>query len=418
MFGYHGRALLIDLTTGTHREVPLPEQWLRRVIGGVGLGAWLLHEHARPGCDPRGPDNALVLASSPLLGTGLTTATKFALVTKSPQTGFITDSLSSSDFAHHLKRSGYDAIVLTGRAPEWSIVWIDERGPRLEPAAPLLGLSAPEVDEALRAEAGPGWRVAAIGLAGETGSALATVSNDGRHAGRGGVGAVLGAKRVKAIALAPGRSRVGAADPEALEAARRELAERSLGPATAKYRLMGTTANLLTLDRLGALPTRNFGASRFDGAERVSGEAMLAGRVTQRTGCAHCTISCERRFPDASGRGQRLEYETQFALGPLLGIDDPDAVLAAAALCDQYGMDSISVGGTLAWAMEAVRRGALTPHEADGLQFGAVEAVPAAIAAMARREGVGALLADGSRAAARRLGRGSEAWAMQVQGLE
>lgn len=192
MFGYHGRALLINRSTGTHREVPLPAAWLRRVIGGVGLGAWLLHEHARPGCDPRGPENALVLASSPLLGTGLTTATKFALVTKSPQTGFITDSLSSSDFAHHLKRSGYDAIVITGQAPGWSVLWIDEAGPRLALAARLLGLSAPEVDAALRAEAGSEWRVAAIGLADETGSALATVSNDGRHAGRGGVGAMLG----------------------------------------------------------------------------------------------------------------------------------------------------------------------------------------------------------------------------------
>jgi aldehyde:ferredoxin oxidoreductase len=211
---------------------------------------------------------------------------------------------------------------------------------------------------------------------------------------------------------------VAIAAPEGLEAARRELAQRSLGPATAKYRLMGTTANLLTLDRLGALPTRNFGASRFEGAERVSGETLLQGRVAQRTGCAHCTISCERRFSDASGRGQRLEYETQFALGPLLGIDDPDAVLAAAALCDRYGMDSISVGGTLAWAMESVRRGVLTAEEAGGLTFSAAEAVPAAIAAMARREGVGALLADGSRVAARRLGRGSEAWAMQVKGLE
>src|SRR5947208_8480336 len=137
MFGYHGRALIIDLSTARHREVPLPEVSLRRVIGGVGLGAWLLYEHARPGCDPRGPENALVLASSPLLGTGLTTATKFALVTKSPQTGFITDSLSSSDFAHHLKRSGYDAIVLTGQAPEWSVLWIDADGPRLASAERL-----------------------------------------------------------------------------------------------------------------------------------------------------------------------------------------------------------------------------------------------------------------------------------------
>src|SRR5205823_9648611 len=146
---YYGRALLIDLSTGTARDRPLPEAWLRRVIGGVGLGAWLLREHAAPGCDPRGPDNALVLTASPLLGTGLTTATKFALVTKSPQTSFITDSLSSSDFAHHLKRSGYDAIVITGQAPEWSVLWIDAEGPRLAPAERLLGLSAPEVDEAL-----------------------------------------------------------------------------------------------------------------------------------------------------------------------------------------------------------------------------------------------------------------------------
>jgi aldehyde:ferredoxin oxidoreductase len=416
--GYHGRALVVDVTTGAAREEVLPVAWLRRVIGGVGLGAWLLSEHAPAGCDPRGPDNALVLAASPLLGTGLTTATKYALVTKSPQTGFITDSLSSSDFAHRLKDCGYDAIVIVGRAPAWSVLCIEAGSVWLERAETLLNLSAGETDAALRGEGRREWRVAAVGLAGETGSALATVSNDGRHAGRGGVGCVLGAKRIKAIALAPGRCRVTAARPEALEAARRELAARSLGPATAKYRQMGTTANLLTLDRLGALPTRNFGATQFEGAERLSGEALLQGRVAQRTGCAHCTISCERRFPDASGRRQRLEYETQFALGPLLGIDDPDAVLAAARLCDEYGMDSISVGGTLAWAMETVRRGLLSADEADGLCFGAVDAVPGAIEGMARRTGIGALLADGSRAAARRLGGGSEAWSMQVKGLE
>ncbi|HEU4753551.1 MAG TPA: aldehyde ferredoxin oxidoreductase C-terminal domain-containing protein, partial [Armatimonadota bacterium] len=193
---------------------------------------------------------------------------------------------------------------------------------------------------------------------------------------------------------------------------------RALGPETAKYRLLGTAGNLLTFDRLGVLPTRNFQGGTFAAAERLSGERLAAERRRERTGCAACAVGCEHRYLPAGGEGSvRLEYESLFALGPLLGIEDPDAVLRAARLCDEYGMDTLSFGGTLAWAMETASRG-LLPEARGDFRFGSGGAVLEALHLTARREGLGDLLAEGSRRAAERVGGGSDAWAMHVKGLE
>ena len=261
----------------------------------------------------------------------------------------------------------------------------------------------------------------------------ATISNDGRHAGRTGTGAVMGSKRLKALALCGGWS-VPVAHPEELAATAERLRERSLGPDTAKYRELGTVANLLTFDRLGTLPTRNFQQATFEGAERLSGERLHTDRHVRRTACANCTIGCEQLFRVSSGkraagengagqerqRSLRLEYETLFALGPLLGIDDPDFVLHLAARCDELGIDTISTGGTIAWAMEGAERGVLDRGTLDGLdlRFGNKKAVATLVERIGSREGFGHLLAEGSRRAAAHLGHGSAAWAMHVKGLE
>ncbi len=270
----------------------------------------------------------------------------------------------------------------------------------------------------IRAElSSPSMRVAAIGKAGENLVRFATISNEGRHAGRGGVGAVMGSKNLKAIALCGDRE-ISVADPSGVEAIAGSLRRQSLGSLTDKYRSIGTVANLAVFNRLGTLPTRNFQQSTFDHAEALSGETLTVNNFSRRHGCASCTIQCERLFKALNGEEQRLEYETLFALGPLCGIKDPQAVLHAAQLCDQYGMDTISTGGTLAWAMECSERGLLPEAAELGLRFGQCDALFAAIGAIAERQGVGALLAEGSRRAALETGPDSQHWAMHVKGLE
>ena len=227
--GYFGQALVVDVTDGTSATLPLPEDILRSYIGGAGLGVWLLHRLGPAGVDPLGPAAPLAFVFSPLVGTPLTTSAKFAVVAKSPLTGLLTDALASSQFAIAGKLTGHDAIVVRGRAEQPSVLLIDGDGIRLRTAAGLTGRSAEETDKQLRHELGRGWRVAAIGPAGECGVRYATISHDGRHAGRGGLGAVMGAKNLKAIAVRAA-AKVATAEPDKVLAAARDLRERSFGP--------------------------------------------------------------------------------------------------------------------------------------------------------------------------------------------
>lgn len=418
MDGFHGRALHIDLSSGQSSRVDLEAARLRAFLGGIGLGTSLLYDYAPAGVEPFSPANPLIFASAPLVGTGLTTTAKFAVVTKSPLTGFIADSLSSSHFALELKRLGVDALIITGRAAGLTYLFIENEHVEFRDAGHLGGKSAAATESSVRSELNlPTARVAAIGLAGENRVRFATISNEGRHAGRGGVGAVMGSKNLKAIALAGDRG-TAVADPAGVETVANTLRERSLGPLTDKYREIGTVANLAVFNRLGTLPARNFQQSTFDRADSISGETLTENSFSRRHGCASCTIRCERLFKALNGEEQRMEYETLFALGPLCGIDDADAVLRAAQLCDFYGLDTISAGGTLAWAMECSERGLLPEAEKLGLRFGHSEALLAAIPAIAERRGLGALLAEGSRRAALETGPPTLSWAMHVKGLE
>jgi len=418
MHGFHGRLLHIDLSSGHSHWRDIEETRLRRFLGGIGLGASLLYDYAPAGVDPLAPDNPLIFASAPLVGTGLTTTAKFAVVTKSPLTGFIADSLSSSYFALELKRLGIDALIVTGQATDWTYLFIHDGKVEFHSAGQLRGKSPLECESLIRAELNrSSARIAAIGKAGENQVRFATISNEGRHAGRGGVGAVMGAKHLKAMALCGDRPAV-VADPAGVASIAATLRARSLGSLTDKYRSIGTVANLSVFNRLGVLPTRNFQQSTFDEAESLSGETLTENNFSRRNGCAACTIRCERLFKALDGGEQRLEYETLFALGPLCGIHEPDVVLRAARLCDHYGLDTISAGGTLAWAMECGEKGLLPEAQKLGLRFGESEGILAAIEAIAERAGIGDLLAEGSRRAASAIGGESMRWAMHVKGLE
>jgi aldehyde:ferredoxin oxidoreductase len=418
MYGFHGRLLHVDLTSASYTSQKLHASRLRDCLGGIGLGASLLYEFAPPRADPLAPANPLIFASAPLVGTALTTTAKYAVVTKSPLTGFIADSLSSSYFALQLKKTGFDALVITGQSPSWVYLVIDGDKICFRDARHLLGKSAADTESQIRSDwLDESFRVAAIGIAGENGVRFATISNDGRHAGRGGVGAVMGAKRLKAIAV-HGAMDAGVADPEGVAALALAMRQKSVGNVTSKYRQIGTVANLAVFNRLGSLPTRNFQHSTFAHAEAISGESLTENNFSRRNGCAACTIRCERLFKSLGGQDQRLEYETLFALGPMCEIKDPETLLCAAQLCDELGLDSISTGATIAWAMECAEKGLLPEAEALGLRFGQAEAFLKIPPMIARREGLGELLAEGSKRAAAIVGKDTDEWAMHVKGLE
>jgi len=412
--GYFGKALLVDLSTGSGRSAPIEEPVLRSYVGGAGLGTWLMHQYCPARVDPLDPKAPLMFVFSPLVGTPLTTSAKFAVVAKSPLTGRLTDALASSHFAIAGKLTGHDAIVLTGACDGPSVVLIDRDGIRMEPAGDLWGLPAADAEARLRNRHGPAWRVAAIGPAGERGVRYATISHDGRHAGRGGLGAVMGSKWCKAILVRPG-TKVGSADPAGVLAAAKDLRERSFGAATAKYRELGTMANLLAFNAISTLPTRNFSAAKFDGASALGAEDIADLRHLARNSCASCSIGCEHIYKGSGGTTARMEYENVFALGPLCGVSDVDAVIAASARCDELGLDTISAGGTIAWAMECVEKGLI---DAPWLRFGDAQALLRAIDEIGAREGLGELLSLGSRAASHEVGLGSEAFAAHVKGLE
>jgi aldehyde:ferredoxin oxidoreductase len=404
MHGFHGCYWRFDLTRGEGERIAIDAAVLERTLGGVGLATWLLHREAPVGVDPLAPEAPLVFAFSPLVGTPLTTSAKFAVVAKSPLTGGVSDALASSHFAIAGKRLGVDAIVLVGACEQPS----ELVGGRLRPSE-NWGRSAAETAEAL---AGFG-RVAAIGVAGERQVRFASLSADGRHAGRGGLGAVMGSKLLKAIAV-EGDVETSLADPDRVAELAAQLRERASGEATAKYRELGTVGNLLGFDRLGVLPTRNFRESHFEGAEALAAETLAPQRGRRRAACASCTIGCEHRYAYGEGRETRVEYESLFALGPLAGISDPEVVLAASARCDELGLDTISAGATLAFAMECSDRGLLC----DGPRFGDGEALLGWLDDIAHRRGKGDLLAEGSLRMARRLGGGAIDFAPQVKGLE
>jgi aldehyde:ferredoxin oxidoreductase len=284
---------------------------------------------------------------------------------------------------------------------------------RLETAQDVRGDTCAVTEEKLRARLGADYRVASIGPAGERAVRYATISHDGRHAGRGGSGAVMGSKNLKAIAVR-GTQRTEWAHPGDLTELSRDLSKRSFGPATAKYRELGTATNLLTFNRFGTLPTRNFQSGTFEEAENLSPEQLSVAYSRARASCVACTIGCEHIY-SLGDKGVRLEYESLFALGSLCGVGDGDTVLRASRRCDELGIDTISTGGTIAFAMECVERGLL---DEPWLRFGSGDALLKAIELIGQREGVGQLLVEGSRRAASMIGHDSIAFAPQVKGLE
>ena len=427
MFAYAGKILRVDLSTGETETEPMGEEMAKQYIGGIGLGIRLLVDNLKQGTDAFSPDNPLIFVTGPLSGTmGPTAGNGYAVVSKSPATGGVAEAKAHGFFGPDLKRAGYDAVIITGKAEKPVYLWIDDDRVQLMDAKHLWGKSPYETDGAIRKELGDYYiRVSAIGPAGEKLCRFAAIINDEfRAIGRTGMGAVMGSKNLKALAVRGTRD-VNVADLEGFKEFVKIIHERMKGPATKKYRTLGTPENVLVLNSLAALPTRNFTQATFEGADRVSGEYLNEHFVKKIVGCATCAMRCDHIavVPEGPYKGStsRLEFECLWALGPDCGVDRLDAIIEAMRLCNYYGMDGISAGVVIGFAMDLYEHGIITKEQTDGvdLRFGNAEALVQMVKKIALREGwLGDVLAEGSMRAAQKIGKGAEEYACHIKGLE
>jgi aldehyde:ferredoxin oxidoreductase len=426
LLGYAGKILYVDLTNGKIRTEKLNEETAKQVIGGIGLGMKLYLSNSKAGANPLGPENPLVLALGPVSGTMFPTGGNgHAFISKSPATGGVGEAVSHGTFGAELKRAGYDAIVLTGKAEKPVYLWIDDDSTQILDASAVWGKSPAETEDAIKDELGDFYiRVASIGLAGEKQSKMANIINEKtRAAGRTGLGAVMGSKNLKAIAVR-GTNDIAVAKPDEFMNMVKEFHERMKGPAAQKYRTTGTVDNLMVNNQLYCLPTRNFNQSRFDSAEKVSGEALNDRYVAKIIACNSCAMRCEHealiREGPYKGTLARMEYDNLWALGPNVGVERLDSIIKAAELCNFYGLDATSTGVTIAFVMDCHEKGILNHEQLDGVDahFGNGDAVIQLINKIGNREGIGDMLADGVKIAAEKIGKNSAELALQIKGLE
>jgi aldehyde:ferredoxin oxidoreductase len=435
MYGYSGKVLHIDLATRKTRVESKPEAWYKTYIGGVSMASRLCWENIEVGCDPLAPGNPICIAGGLFAGTPVPVGGKYGMASKSPLTGFIGDSLSGSWFAVSLKRAGWDGIVIHGASDEWASVLVDDDKVEFRSADHLVGLGTAETEEAIREELGDDQvRSAVIGPAGENLSRIANVSNDGRKAGRTGQGAVWGSKKLKALSVR-GTHGVKVANPEELVKLSYDILQAAQGPHTQKYRILGTSSNVLNMNKLGLLPTRNYQQGVFEGAELVSGEYLHEHYKAKTIACAQCPIACEqvgqvKEGPYAGAMGH-IEYESLYALSSNCGVSDMAASIQAITNCNELGMDTMSAGVTISWAMECYEKGVFAKEdfkcakypEGFEAEFGNGEAMVTLTEMIAHREGyMGNLLAEGTKRASAQVDeeRGTETyqWAMHIKGLE
>ncbi len=401
MNGYCGRILRVNLSDGDVTGEELPANAARRFLGGRGLGSYYLSEEIEPETDGLSPRNKLIFASGPLTGSAAPAGSRYMAVTKSPLTGTIASSNSGGFWGPELKFAGWDMVILEGKAPAPCYLSIHDDQVELHDAGHVWGELVCETTDALIDEFGDDdARVLTIGPAGERMSPLAAIMNDKyRAAGRSGVGAVMGSKNLKAIVVR-GSGEVEAARPEKAATLVSNLRERITdnditGGGLPNY---GTSVLVNIINESGVYPTENFRRAQFDEAEQVSGEELAEKYLTGRDVCYRCPIACGRycRVDDVEGGGP--EYETLWAYSADCGVSDLEAVIRANKLCNEYGLDTISAGSTIACAMELGERGLLNEDELDGppLEFGSPEAIVEWTRKMGRGEGFGAKLDKGS----------------------
>jgi aldehyde:ferredoxin oxidoreductase len=438
--GWTGKILRVNLTAGTVASEALNMEWAQKYLGSRGLGTKYLVEEIDPRVDPLSPDNKLIYATGPLTGTMASTGGRYTVITKGALTGAIACSNSGGFFGNEMKNAGWDMIILEGRSPTPVYLFIENGVAKLLPADDLWGTSVWHTEEAIKAKhQDPQIRVSSIGIAGEKGVKYACIVNDlHRAAGRSGVGTVMGSKNLKAVAI---RGTLGVkirdfpAFLKAAEAGKAVLAGNAVtGQGLPAY---GTQVLMNVINETGAMPTRNHQEVQFDGARKISAEAMVEKRPTDgkanlaRNGaCFGCTIACGRisqmdrthfsvsNKPEYWGASGGLEYEAAWALGSNTGIDDLEALTYVNYICNEQGMDPISFGATVSAAMELFEIGALTTKETGGLElrFGSAEALVKAVELTGKAEGFGAELGLGSKRLCEKYGHPE--FSMAVKGQE
>ncbi len=425
---FAGKLLHVNLTTGHITPKPLDEKKVLKYLGARGFNARLLWEHVPPGVDPLGPENFLIFGTGTLTGTSAPTSGRTTVSCKGPATGLYLKTNVGGHWGAELKFAGYDYLVIEGRAAKPVYLLIRDDSVEIRDAAGLWGKDVRETTQAIEhALRDADIQVACIGPAGENRVLFASIMfNYYNAAARGGVGAVMGSKNLKAVAVR-GHGRIRVVRPQEFRRAVMEAIEASYQDFSAKTSyLYGTSASVAVINELGSFPSFNFRSGRIDNAERISGPYLVeAGYLKRRMGCNACIFSCHRyceidkgTFTGAYGGGP--EYETMSALGAGCGTVNVELVIKANEWCNRYGMDTISAGGVVQWAMEGYERGVITEKDTGGikLQWGNPEAILSLLEQIAGHKGFGAMLADGVRRAAKKVGKGSEKWAVEAKGLE
>lgn len=411
MHGWMGKVLRADLTQGELKEEPLDPKIARQYLGGRGLGIYYLNKEVDPNCDPLGKENLMVMATGPLTGTKAPTGARYMITTKSPLTGAITCSNSGGQFPAHLKRTGFDALLISGAADKPVYLFIDEGKYELLPAEHLWGKTTHETTRLLM-EAHPKSKIACIGPAGEKGVLYATVMNDkDRAAGRSGVGTVMGAKKLKAVVVR-GKKPVSVAKPDLFK----EVQDRVMGKFNETYkdtppplRVNGTANTVAIAQKFGCLPTKNFQQGTFEKWENIQASTLRDTLVVGHKACFSCPIGCGRLTkvtqPGFEGEGEGPEYETIYAMGSNCAIDNLSAVTKANYICNELGLDTITMGTTIACAMELYERGMITQKDVGfELKWGDGHGLVKLTEMTGKMEGFGKYLALGSYRLAEKYG--------------
>jgi aldehyde:ferredoxin oxidoreductase len=429
--GYMGKILWVNLSTGKIKEETPDENLYKNYIGGYGIGARLLYDRMKPGADPLGPGNILGLITGPFTGTPIPSGARYAAVAKSPLTGGWGDANSGGFFGPYLKFSGYDGVFFTGKSPRPVYLLIDEGKAELKDASHLWGKDAYETEQTLEAQYGSQCRVACIGPSGEKLSLIAAIMTDkGSAAGRSGLGAVMGSKKLKAV-VAKGTKPVVVADKAAAERLRKEHVQSLRVPGFGGIESLhkyGTSAMTDISAHSGDTPVRNWGGIGINDLPDVTGlnKDTLATYVAKHGGCWHCPIACKAVIKEGTGEYKypagirRPEYETQASFGTNCGNSNAESINKINAICNGYGLDTISAGSVMAFAIELYENGIITREDTGGIEltWGNHRALVAMTEKMAKREGIGDLLADGVKVAAEKIGKGAEKFAVHIGGQE
>ncbi len=429
--GYKGKLLWVDLSTGKIKEETPDESLYKNYIGGYGIGAKLLYDRMKQGADPLGPENILGLVTGPLTGTPIPSGARYAAVAKSPLTGGWGDANSGGSFGPYLKFSGYDGVFFTGISPRPVYLLIDEGKAELKDAGHLWGKDAYETEETLENQYGKQSRVACIGPAGEKQSLIAAIMTDkGSAAGRSGLGAVMGSKKLKAV-VARGTMPVTLADKAAAERLRKEHVKSLQIPGFGGIESLhkfGTSAMTDNSAYSGDTPVRNWGGIGIIDLPNVEGlkATVLEAYVAKHGGCWHCPVACKATLKEGTGEYKypagirRPEYETQGSFGALCGNSHTESINKINDICNRNGLDTISAGTVMAFATECYENGIITNKDTDGIEltWGNHHALVAMTEKMAKREGIGDKLADGVKVAAEKIGKGAEKFAVHVGGQE